>query len=113
MREIKAFIRRNMVNGVIKALRDQDFRSVTVAEVEGTGRFTRPDHDAKPSLKFQLAHNKMSKLELVCKKEDVPKIVQIISEHGGTGEKGDGIIYVSEVEQIFKVSTGQESQHEL
>ena len=113
MIEVKAFIRRNMVNGVIKALRDHDFRSVTVSEVEGTGRFTRPDNDTKASLKFQLTHSKMSKLELVCKKEDVPKMVQIISEHGGTGEKGDGIIYVSEVEQVFKVSTGEESQQDL
>ena len=111
MREVKAFIRRNRVNEVIKALRDHDFRSVTVTEVEGTGRFTKPD--AKPSLKFLLTHSKMTKLELVCKKEDVSKIAKIISEHGGTGEKGDGIIYVSEVEQIFKVSTGEESQHEL
>ncbi|WP_017732275.1 P-II family nitrogen regulator [Nafulsella turpanensis] len=113
MKEVKAFIRRNMVNGVLKALRDHDFRSVTVTEVEGTGRYTRPDNDEKTSLKFQLTHSKMSKLELVCKKEDVTNIVQIISEHGGTGEKGDGIVYVSEVEQIFKVSTGEESQHEL
>ena len=113
MREIKAFIRRSMVSHVIKALRDHDFKSVTVTEVEGTGRFTRPDNYAKPSLKFQLTHSEMSKMELVFKKEDVTKIAKIISEHGGTGEKGDGIIYVSEVEQIFKVSTGEESQHEL
>jgi nitrogen regulatory protein P-II 1 len=111
MREVKAFIRRKRTNDVIKGLRDNDFKSITVSKVEGTGRYTRPDE--KPSLNFTLAHSKMAKLELVCKKEDVPKIAKIISECGGTGEKGDGIIYVSEVEQIFKVSTGKESQHEL
>lgn len=111
MREVKAFIRHNMVNEVIKALRDQDFKSVTVTEVEGTGRYTRPD--AKPSLKFPLTHSKMTKLELVCKREDVTKIVQIISEYGGTGEKGDGLIYVSDVMQVYKVRTGQESNDDL
>lgn len=111
MREVKAFIRRKRATDVIKGLHDNDFKSITVTDVEGTGRFTRPD--ARPSLKFTVTHSKMAKLELVCKKEDVTKIVQIISEHGGTGEKGDGIIYVSEVEQIFKVRTGEESQHEL
>ena len=51
-----------------------------MTEAEGTGRFTRPDNDAKPSLKFQLTHSKMTKLELVCKKEDVPKIANIITD---------------------------------
>ncbi len=55
----------------------------------------------------------MAKLELVCKNEEVGKIVKLISTYGGTGRKGDGIIYVSEVEQIFKVRTGEESQDEL
>ena len=111
MREVKVFIRRTRTNDVIKALRSRDFKSMTVTEVEGTGKFTRPD--SEPRLKFPITHSKMSKLELVCKKEDTVKIVQIISEAGGTGEKGDGIIYVSEVEQIFKVRTGKENKEEL
>jgi hypothetical protein len=41
------------------------------------------------------------------------EVNRIISEHGRTHEKGDGIIYVSEVEQLFKVKTGEESKHEL
>lgn len=111
MREVKAFIRRTKTNDVIKALRSHDFKSMTATEVEGTGRFTKPASEY--SLKFPLTHSKMSKLELVCKKEDTTKIVQIISEYGGTDKKGDGIIYVSEVEQIFKVSTGRDSREEL
>jgi nitrogen regulatory protein P-II 1 len=111
MKEIKAFVRQKRTNDIIKALRDHDFRSITVTEVEGTGRFTKPD--AKPSLKFPLAHSKMSKLELVCKREDVSKIVHIISEYGSTGEKGDGIIYTSDVDQIYKVRTGEESRDDL
>ena len=111
MREVKAFIRHFRATEVINALRDQDFKSITVTDVEGTGRFTRPDD--RPSLKFTVTHSKMAKLELVCKREDVTKIVQIISEYGGTGEKGDGIIYISEVAQIFKVRTGKESIDDL
>ena len=111
MREVKAFIRRTRTNDVVKALRRNNFKSMTITEVEGTGRFTRPD--SEPSLKFPVTHSKMSKLELVCKREDTTTIVQIISEVGGTGEKGDGIIYVSEVEQIFKVRTGKENKEDL
>jgi nitrogen regulatory protein P-II 1 len=111
MKEVKAFIRHVQINNVIKGLRDNDFKSLTLTDVEGTGRFTR--RDDKPSFKFPVAHTKMAKLEIICKKEDVEMVVRLIHEHGGTGEKGDGIIYVSDVEQIFKVKTGEESQHEL
>lgn len=111
MREVKAFIRRKRATDVIKGLRDNDFKSMTVTDVEGTGRFTKPD--AKPSLKFTVTHSKMAKLELVCKKEDVSKIAKIISEYGSTGEKGEGLIYVTDVLQIFKVRTGQESREDI
>lgn len=111
MKELKAFVRRDRVSDVIKGLRDNGFRSLTLTEVEGTGRFSKPD--AMPSLKFPITHSKMAKLELVCNKEDVETIVRLIHQHGGTSEKGDGIIYVSNVEQIFKVRTGEDSQHEL
>lgn len=110
MREIKAFVRSTKVSDVIKALRHNDFKSMTVTDVEGTGRFSKPG--ALPSLKFPITHSKMAKLELLCKKEDVETIVKLIHEFGGTGEKGDGIIYVSEVERVFKVRTGEESQDE-
>lgn len=39
----------------------------------------------------------MAKFEIVCNKEDAQEMVRILSEHG---ETGDGIIYVSEVQQI-------------
>ncbi|WP_373056401.1 hypothetical protein [Zunongwangia sp. H14] len=41
-------------------MRANDFISITVTEVEGTGRYT--SRNAMPSLKFPLTHSKMSKL---------------------------------------------------
>lgn len=111
MREIKAFIREHRVTEVVEALRKNDFRSMTLSEVEGTGRFTSKDD--MPSLKFPVTHSKMVKLEMVCKKEDVKQIIQLICEHGSTGEKGDGIIYTSEVEQSIKIRTGEDNRDDL
>ena len=89
MREVKAFIRRTRTNDVIKALRKRDFKSMTITEVEGTGRYTRPD--SEPSLKFPITHCKMTKLELICKKEEVEAIVDIISEMVVPEKKGMGL----------------------
>ncbi|WP_246054379.1 MULTISPECIES: P-II family nitrogen regulator [Antarcticibacterium] len=68
---------------------------------------------AQPSFNFTVTHNKMAKLELVCKQEDVQNIVEIINKNGSTGEIGDGIIYITMVEEIFKVTTGESSRYEL
>ncbi len=111
MREIKAIIRRNITGIVVATLRNEGFLSISMSEVEGTGKFTT----TADVVVFNLpaTYNKMSKLEIVCRKEDVQKIVEIIHKYGGTGEKGDGMIYISEVLQIYKVRTGQESIEDI
>ncbi len=111
MKEIKAFIRENRTTEVVESLRDSGFLSMTLSEVEGTGRFTTKED--MPSLKFPVTHCKRVKLEIVCRKEDVEQIFQLIQEHGSTGEKGDGLIYVSDVEQILKIRTGEDGRNDL
>ena len=95
----------------MQALRAEGFKSLTVSEAEGTGRYTKKEDS--PSLRFPLTHSKMSKLEIVCKKEDVETIVKVIREHGGKGEKGEGLIYVSKVLEIYKVRTGELSKEDI
>lgn len=111
MREVKAFIREKRANEVMQALRAEGFKSLTVSEAEGTGKYTRKEDS--PSLRFPMTHSKMSKLEIVCKKEDVESIVQVIHEHCGKNKKGEGIIYVSEVLEIYKVRTGKLSKDDI
>lgn len=110
MREIKAFIRRNMADEVVMSLRNAGFMSASMSDVEGTGKFTTGD-----AYIFNLPayYSKMAKLEIVCKKEDVGSIIEVIHKYGSTGEKGDGMIYVSEVIKVFKIRTGIESLEDL
>jgi nitrogen regulatory protein P-II 1 len=107
MREIKAFIRHRRTNQVVEALRHAGFSSLTLSEAEGTGKYTKEED--MPSLRFPVSHSKMTKIEIVCKKEDIDTIVKVIHEGGGNGERGDGLIYVSEVTDVFKVRTGEKS----
>jgi nitrogen regulatory protein P-II 1 len=48
----------------------------------------------------------VAKIEVVCNDIDVERIVEIISSKGRTGNPGDGIIYVSDVDKVYKVNTG-------
>lgn len=105
MREVKAYVRETRVN---EALRSGGFLSMSIAHVKYTQKGDM--HILGPSSGLPVTHSEMAKFEIVCKKEDVQEIVKILSEHGQTG---DGIIYVSQVEQIFKARTGKEDKQDL
>lgn len=102
MKEIKAFIREEKLIEVVKHLKKDQFCCFTVFEGEGVGNYT--DEDTQfPSLKFPFLHGKVIKIEIVCKKEDVDKVLDTIRAHAQTGKRGDGLIYVSHVEQKMRI----------
>ena len=108
MREVKAYMRETRVNEVVGALRSGGFLSLSIAHVKYTQK--GDIHILGPSSGLPVTHSEMAKLEIACNEEDVQEIVKILSEHGQTG---DGIIYVSEVQQIFKAQTGKEDRQDL
>jgi nitrogen regulatory protein P-II 1 len=104
MKEIKAFIRTDKLNRVAEQLKKNKFCCFTVFEGEGVGNYADPETEY-PSLKFPFLHNKVIKLEIVCKKEKVNDIIKVIKTNAHTGESGDGIIYVMDVDQKIKIKT--------
>lgn len=104
MKKIQAFIRPERLNKVYDALKSEGY-CLTVFEGEGTGKYTDPKKDW-PSLKFPYMHSKIVKLEMICKDDSVEKVCNIMHENGSTGEKGDGLIYVSSIEEIIRVRDG-------
>ena len=105
MKELKAFIKPTRVQIVIEALSDAGFKSMTISQAEGTGAFKT--EGASPSLDFHITDSPVVKLELVCQNEEVDKAVQLILGKAKTHEDGDGIIYISQVENAFQIKTGE------
>lgn len=105
MKETKAFVKPNRIQKVIEALSDSGFKSMTLSQGEGTGAFKAKG--ASPSLDFHVTDSPVVKLELVCQNEEAQKAINIIVENGKTPEPGDGIIYVSDIENAFKIKTGE------
>ncbi len=105
MKEIKAYIKPNRAKQVVEGLKQQGFDCITLSKAEGTGSHKSPD--AFPSLDFKITDSPIVKLELVCNADSVDQIVKIISENGRSMEKGDGLIYISNVESAYRVKTGE------
>ncbi len=105
MKEIKAYIKPKRAQVVIEALSEIGFKSMTISQAEGTGA-----HKAKgaaPSLDFHITDSPVVKLELVCQNEEVEKAVQLIIGKAKTPEPGDGIIYVTEIVDAYRVKSGK------
>jgi len=103
MKEIKAFIKPNRIQKIIDALTDNGFKSMTLSQSEGTGVFKTKG----ARLDFHVTDSPVVKLELVCQNEEAQYAIELIIKNGTTEEPGDGIIYVSSVEDAFQIKTGK------
>lgn len=105
MKEVKAFVRPKMITGIYEGLRAAGYCCATVTEGEGTGKYSDP-RKKHPSLKHPFSHSEINKIEIVCEQEDVDDIIKIIHEKGSTGYRGDGIITVTDIDNVYSVKTG-------
>lgn len=105
MKEIKAFVKPNRIQKIIDALTDNGFKSMTLSQAEGTGAFKTKG--AKPSIDFHVTDSPVIKIELVCQNEEAQEVIKIIIANGRTEELADGIIYLTDIEDAFKIKTGE------
>ncbi len=107
MKLIKAYIRHRKLEEVYKTLKKEGFCCMTMAECEGTGRYS--DHEKEHiSDKYPFADAyRVIKLEILVAEEHVKQVVELIRQNGRTGYRGDGMIIVSPVDEVYKVRTDE------
>jgi nitrogen regulatory protein P-II 1 len=81
---------------------------MTFVECEGSGQYSDPEKQFI-SLKYPFVKAyRIIKLEILCEADHVQRIIKIIRENGRTGYRGDGMIIVSPVDEVYKVRTDEE-----
>lgn len=112
MKEIKAYIRVSKAEDVIHALEEAGVPGLTAIEVRAIGAAVEPER-AKYSIEYGEKISPITKIELICKDEDVERLVDILREKACTGYKGDGIIFVSDIAFAMKIRTGERGDRAL
>lgn len=98
MKEIKAFIRKNMIDRVVDALESlDDAPGITLTDVRGWGH----PKEGPAQLVQRI------KLETVVPSSRVDEIISAIVENGKTSHYGDGKVFVSDVEKAVRIRTGE------
>lgn len=105
MKLIKAIIRPEKLNDVMKALFQADVRGITVSRIQGHGGETTPVATYRgTSVMMELQEKVM--LEIGVSDGFTQTVVDAILRSARTGDVGDGKIFVCPVEQVYRIRTG-------
>ncbi len=112
LKKIEAIIREEKLNDVKTALREIGIVGMNIFEVRGHGRgggitLTRRTGTYQVDLLPKIQIN------IVLSAHNVENTVETIRKAGTTGKPGDGIIFVSPVEDVIRIRTGERGQDAL
>lgn len=110
MKEIKAIIRPDQLDDVLRELRlVQGLPGVTVSTVRGFGR----RHPERPEEPADARPAEFSKVETVVPSRLAAEVIGVIRRYAHTGRPSDGKIFVLPVEAVTRISTGEEGEEAI
>ena len=112
MREIKAYLRPDRADDVIRALEETGIPGMTVIDLTAIAGLADP-RSKRFSTRYTARYSQIVKLELVCEAEDVDKLVEIIRQEGYTGHPGDGKIFIASIDEAISIRTGKRGRAAL
>ena len=107
MKKIEAIIKPFKLEDVKEALVGINISGMTVSDVKGYGR-QQGHSELYRGAEYVVDFLPKAKIELVVKDEDVDLCIEAITEGAHTGKIGDGKIFVSDVERVIRIRTGEE-----
>lgn len=112
MKKIEAVIKPFKLEDVKDALAQAGVTGMTVSDVKGYGR-QQGHSELYRGAEYVVDFLPKIKLELIVADEDVDKIITVITEAAKTGNIGDGKIFVSSIEKIIRIRTGEQDEEAI
>lgn len=106
MKKVEAIIKPFKLDEVKDALNEIGVQGMTITEVKGFGR-QKGHVELYRGAEYDISFIPKVKLEVVVSDEMLEKVVVKIGEKAKTGKIGDGKIFVSALEQITRIRTGE------
>jgi nitrogen regulatory protein P-II 1 len=103
---VVAIIKPHRLDEVKEALRDIGVDGLTSTDVEGFGR-QRGHTEVYRGAEYQVDFVPKVKIEVLCDDDQVDGIVDAVTKAARTGKIGDGKIWVTPVEQVVRIRTGE------
>ncbi len=107
MKKIEAYIQPFMLRKIVDALRAIHIQGMSVIEAKGFGK-QKDESYPHHATDYVVDFTPKTKIEIVCADEEANKIVEAIQQSAHTGRKGDGKIFIADLEKAISIRTGEE-----
>ena len=106
MKKVEAVIKPFKLDDVREALSEIGITGMTAIEVKGFGR-QKGHTELYRGAEYVVDFLPKAKLEVVVKEEDAERCVEAITNAARTGKIGDGKIFITSIEQVVRIRTGE------
>lgn len=106
MKLVTAVIKPHKLGDVKEALQEAGVSGITVSEVKGFGR-QRGHTEVYRGTEYQVDFVPKIRLEVVVDATELDKIVTVLGDSARTGSIGDGKLWVTDLEYVQRIRTGE------
>jgi len=110
MKKIEAIIKPFKLDEVKEALHEVGLQGITVLEAKGFGR-QKGHTELYRGAEYVVDFLPKVKLEIICADDMVDRAVEAIVNAARTGRIGDGKIFISTVEEVIRIRTGERGEN--
>ncbi|RLV59621.1 nitrogen regulatory protein P-II [Parashewanella curva] len=108
MKRVEAIIKPFKLDDVREALAEVGITGMTVQEVKGFGR-QKGHTELYRGAEYMVDFLPKVKIDIVVQDELLDQAVETIVETAHTGKIGDGKIFVTDIERVIRIRTGEEN----
>mgnify|MGYP003326180732 CR=1 FL=1 len=112
MKKLEAIIKPFKLDDVKEALKAAGVQGITVSEVKGFGR-QRGHTELYRGAEYVVDFLPKVKVEVIVKDDQVDQVVEVITNAARTGRIGDGKIFVTTVDEVVRIRTGETGEAAL
>jgi nitrogen regulatory protein P-II 1 len=112
MKKIEAIIKPFKLDDVREALSEIGITGMTTTEVKGFGR-QKGHTELYRGAEYVIDFLPKLKIELVVKHDQLDRCIEAITKAARTGKIGDGKIFVSSIERVIRIRTGEQGEEAI
>jgi nitrogen regulatory protein P-II 1 len=112
VKKIEAIIRPEKLDEVRRALEASGYPGITITQIEGHGKQKGVTRQWRGEV-YKVDLLPKAKVEIVASDKDLEKILSAIQRAAGTGSVGDGKIFVSTIDEVLRIRTGERGEKAL
>ena len=109
MKMVEAIVKPFKLDEVKEALTKAGIQGMTVEEVKGFGR-QKGHTELYRGAEYSVDFLPKVKIQIIVSDEKAAEVVQAIADAAKTGKIGDGKIFVSNVEEVIRIRTGEKGE---